>query len=630
MILSGMTKGVNRKVTVGSAILLIPFLVWFGFNTADYGSKQDGTLYVGLEIPFYGIDVLGSAGVLNPEVTAMCNLVMERLFTAGPTGRPEPVLGLSADVSGDGKTWDITLRQGVRFHDTTPFNADAVVHHWKRILDPENRFRGRSFFEPIVDVKKTGEFTVRFILAHAWAPFLSVLSDESYLFAYIPSPTAVDALTHNEAPVGTGPFQFDKWNNGDHFSVRRNEHYWQEGKPFLERVVFRQIPDAQTRYAALVSLQVDAVAVDRGTIIQKADAEETLDVFPSAGNGAEIILLNLDRPPLDDIRVRRALALANNQQRHIRMVYQDTVPFVRHPYGEGVDCGTAAYLEYDPDAAKALIRDYGKPVEIECLHSNTLRGRNIGELLQQLYAPVGITLKPVAQHPGSQIMRVVNKDFQMATWRMLSSLDQGTALLRTFHSESKGNWTNTQFPELDRLLEAQQTEGDPYSRGELLCNIAEFINENVLVLYRSGRRFHVIANEKVRGIGLAGEMLDLSSAWIKGYKDNVWARRNEAAAKSPVDCSDPGDIETVRQQIIGQWKGKDNYGAILRAEFKADGTVTASRGDRGGTVKYTICGNTVFWRPPGALLVVSPEAGQIRGHWEYSGYTGKFSLNRVN
>lgn len=622
-------SGVNKKVTLISLILTIPFIIWFGQIVSFNNQKHEGTIYVGLEIPFYGADVLASAGMLVPEVTAMYQLVMDRLFTLDPSGNHVPALGLSATPSEDGKFWDIELRRNVKFHDGTDFNADAVISHWKRILNPENKFRGRSFFGPVVDIIKIDSHKIRFILEHPWGAFLNVISDEVYSFAYIPSPTAVTDGTHGDAPMGTGPFKFEKWNNGDHFSVIKNNSYWQTGKTFLEKIVFRQIPDAQSRYAALVSGEVDVIAVDRGTIIQKAMKSTSLSVYPSNGSGAEIIYINTTKPPLNDIRVRRALALANNQHMHIKMVYQNTIPFVHHPFGTQISCKNSSYLEHDLEKAKQLIKDYGKPVEIECIHSNTLRGRNIGELLQQLYGKIGVKLTSIGTHPGSQVMKVVNKNYQMATWRILSTRDHGTGLLRSFHSQSKGNFTGYKSPIMDTLLEAQQKEKNPYKRQEILCEISSLINKDIPLIYRGGRRFHVIAKKKIKEIRLAGEMVDFSQSWIKGHKDNPWGKRAELAAKSPVDCSDPGDIEAIRKVILGNWKGKDKWGAVIRAAFRPDGKVTSSRGDRSGSAEYKICGDTIFWRPSGAMLVVKLEQDELTGYWTFSGYKGTFTLKRV-
>jgi ABC-type transport system substrate-binding protein len=96
---------------------------------------------------------------------------------------------------------------------------------------------------------------------------------------FINPPQAVEAGTHDRKPVGTGPFRYAKWNSGDHFVVLRNERYWQAGKPVLNKVVFRAMPDHQTRYASLLAGELDFIALDRGNLISKAQRDEALFTF---------------------------------------------------------------------------------------------------------------------------------------------------------------------------------------------------------------------------------------------------------------------------------------------------------------------------------------------------------------
>jgi len=142
-------------------------------------------------------------------------------------------------------------KAGIKFHDGTPFNADAVIRHWQRLLDPKNRYRYRILFRPIVSVEKAGDYEVRFLLKHAWMPFLSVLTNPSGFTALIPSPKAAEEDAQNRAPVGTGPFIFKEWKSGDHITVTKNPNYWQKGKPYLDEITLRPIPDHESRYAAL-------------------------------------------------------------------------------------------------------------------------------------------------------------------------------------------------------------------------------------------------------------------------------------------------------------------------------------------------------------------------------------------
>jgi len=450
--------------------------------------KYGGTLYVGTETGFYGFDILGpgKGGELNPSMATLNNLIQEPLFRQDISGDLVPVLGLNSRLSDDNRVWEIKLRQGVSFHDGTQFNADAVVQHWERQLDPDNDFRGRKIFQAIQTVQKADECTVRFILESPWPPFLKMMSDESYLSVFIPSPKAVEEGTHNGVPVGTGPYKFHKDNPTDGFIVVKNHDYWQKGMPYLDKIIFKVLPDHQTRYASLIAGQMDVVYLDRGNLIQKANQNPSFFTHYAKGSGAEIVLINTRKSPLDDIRVRRALAHANHQEQEIKMAYGDILPFVHHPLGEVFQCENDGYPGHDLEKARQLIVDYGKPVEIGYLHSNTSRGNVIGSLFQQLCKSIGVVLKPIPLPATPQVMRVFKRDFHLATWRLLSVNDHGPQLYRSFHSKSLTNSTGYSDTEMDALLESQRTEMDPEIRKEILCKIARQINRDVPILYRGG------------------------------------------------------------------------------------------------------------------------------------------------
>jgi len=483
-------------------------------KTNDH-TKSGGVLYFGIETPFHGFDVLGTSGYINPTMAPLNNLLMEPLFRMNDKGDLLPVLGLSATPSHDSRIWEIKLRKGVFFHDGIPFNADAVVNHWQRILKPNNKYKGRTTFKPISSVVKIDDYTIHFNLDYAWPSFLEVISDELLLFNFIPSPEAVENGVHDRKPVGTGPFKYHSWNSGDHFIVVRNGQYWKEWTPLLNKIVFRSIPDHQTRYASLLSGEIDLITLDRGNLINKARKNKSLFTSKVGTNGAEIILLNTSNPPLNDVRVRRALAMANNQVMHTKIVYGNTIPFIRHPLGEDFNCKNDGYLEYNPKEAKELIKSYGKPVEIECIHSNTSRGRDIGAVLQQLLKEIDVKVSPLALSTGPHVMKVLQMDYQMATWRIPPSRDLGPQLYRSFHSDSPANFTGYSDLTLDIMLENQQIEADKNERKKLLCKIINKINNDAPFLYRGGRSFHIIARKKIKGMmSTPGYTIDLASTWL--------------------------------------------------------------------------------------------------------------------
>jgi 4-phytase/acid phosphatase/peptide/nickel transport system substrate-binding protein len=384
------------------------------------------------------------------------------------------------------------------------------------MIDPANRFRGRSFFEPIQSVSKVNDFTVHFQLAHAWLPFPQILSETRGLSMFIPSPKAVAEGTQLRAPVGTGPFMFKEWISGDRLVVKKNPDYWQKDRPYLDEIVFKIMPDHQTRFVSLKSGQMDAIWMDRGTIIAQAQKDSNLVLHQGEGNGAEIFVLNTTIPPFDDPRMRRAIAHAWNQEACVTMSYKNAIPVAMHPLGEDIGCKEAGYPTYDPQKAKQLLNDYGKPVAIECLHSNTKRGSEQGELLQHFCKQIGVVVKPVGLSFGPVVKKVITKDYQISTWRMPSATDMGPILFGNFHSQSRGNVSGYSNPALDELLVGQRMETDAQKRNQMLCDIAGIINRDVPIIYRGGRRFHVIADPAVKGIPeIKNGVIQLKEAWLE-------------------------------------------------------------------------------------------------------------------
>lgn len=477
-----------------------------------------GTLTMGVDQEFRGFDPL-KAGYLGVGDRSVIMAVEERLFDMDEKGKLIPELGLSAKASKDNKTWTITLRKGVSFHDGTPFNADAVVEHWQRLLDPKNRFFGLPVLQPVQAVEKIDDFSVKFVLKHPWAPFKQVISSPVGIMAYIPSPKAVQEGTQDRAPVGTGPFVFKEWKSNDRLVVVRNPKYWRKGMPYLDSVTFRPMPDMQARFASLQSGETDVIHTDRGTSIQQARADRSLKVYQSDATGPYTFVFNTSKPPLDDVRVRRALAHAWNQELLVKLVYKDTLDVARDPFGGTLSCGDVGYREYDPGKARKLLAEYGKPVELELFHTTTPRGKEAGEIIQRLFKDVGVSLKLVPVAEGQMAKRVMGGDFQFSGWRLMDYPDMGPLLNVNLHSGSRLNFMKYSNPRMDELLDHQNTSLDPVKRKKALCGVAKLVNDDAMYLYGGGRRFHIIAKEGIQGISGADHgIVKLSDVWVNGKK----------------------------------------------------------------------------------------------------------------
>lgn len=476
-----------------------------------------GTLRAGFEIRAFGFDAIKARNFISAG-RMISNLVMEKLFERSADDTLIPVLGLSAAPSEDGTVWTIALRKGVVFHDGTPFTADAVVAHWQRMLDPQNRFRERLLIRPVTAVEKVDDHTVRFVLAHPWQPFTGVLTDPASFTSLIPSPTAVAGDTQNRHPVGTGPFVFKEWLPGDRVTVVKNAGYWRAGRPYLDAVEARILTDHESRYAALVAGEIDIMVTDRPAHLKKLEGKDQFAIRPLTFRGAGVLVLNTTRPPLDDVRVRRAIAHGWDQKKYLAASFKNIMPYVEDWYGDAMDCGEVDYLAPDVEKARALLADYGKPVSLKYIHSATNRGREAGVILQQMMKAIGVEVKPVPADFAGIMKRMFSKQFDMSSWMVRGGYDMGPMTAAWLHSSSPWNMSRYSNEAVDQLLNRLETSADPRERAEDMCTIARTVNADAPFLYLFGRTYYLVTHKRVHGtevsvLGQEGGRVD--DAWIQ-------------------------------------------------------------------------------------------------------------------
>jgi len=475
--------------------------------------KRGGTLTIAIETDVRGFDAV-KGGVLGISGEAVMRTVQEPLINYAPNGENSPRLATEWSVSDDQKVWLFKLQRGVKHHDGSELTAADVAHHYTRILDPKNKARSRSFISAIKTVTPADDYTVKFELAHPWQAFLPFMGTTS-MSGPIPSSANVEAEKQNRAPVGTGPFVFEKWAGGDRITVTRNPNYWNADQVYLDKVVFRILPDTQTRFASLKSGEVDMIWTDRGNTIVKAKKDPDLQTHTAEGAGALITLFNTRSDHLSDPRVRAALSHAWNQNAVLQITWKNTVPAAKHPFRGQFDCGDAGYRDYDPAKAKELLADYGKPVTLTMIHTTTPRGRELGEMMQQMYKQVGVTLdlQPVDQN--TLVKRVFTKKFDISGWRIADGADIGPQIFALHFSKSSYNLTGFGSPEIDKLAMGMRTAADMETRQKLLCQFAEVMNDSGHIQYRGGRRYHAFSRQHVKNVPTIWRgVVDSTSIWL--------------------------------------------------------------------------------------------------------------------
>ncbi|MBS0526694.1 MAG: ABC transporter substrate-binding protein [Proteobacteria bacterium] len=482
--------------------------------------KRGGTLTVGMELDVPGFDPL-KVGVFDTAALIGANLIFDTLTTLDDGGKAQPKLALSWSHSGDYKTWTFNLRPGVKFQDGTPYNAQAVAWNYARQKDPNNHCRCAFFVAGIDSVEAKDDLTVVFHLHDPSVNVPALLASPS-ANNVVQSPSAIAARgdDYNRNPVGTGPYVIKSWAAGDRMVLERNPDYWNKGHPYLDRIVLRPLPDSETRFASLLSGETDVVYADEyeAQSIARARKNPTLAVHSYVGTGASVAAFNTEVAPFDDIRVRQALVMAIDRQKMSQALTDGLARPATNPYGDGswVKCKDDGALPTDPVKARALIKEYGKPVEFRMLFTATPRGRAAGQVLQQFWKEVGAKMEIEQVDQATIVPRAFKREFQVTPWRIIDLADPGPLMYAFFHTGSPVALSNYSDPELDKLLEHSRDTPDEAGRIADLCAVSRLVNRQAIWFWFFQNTYYAIAKAKVRGIPkLYSGVINVADAWLE-------------------------------------------------------------------------------------------------------------------
>lgn len=332
--------------------------------------------FVAPSVPTVRFDVAADPANLNPLFARsdpsgvdqqLARLVFEPFIDVDPSGRQVPVLlraiptVADGGLSPDGKTIRYQLRRGVRWQDGIPVTARDVLFTLRAILDPRNPVRSRAGYDLIDRASAPDPYTVVVHLRRSWAPAVASI------FSYGTAPQyvlpahllerlrALDVAGFDAAPVGDGPYRFVSWHRGDRLVYEANPGYWR-GPPRVRRLDVRIVPDPGTNLTSLQSGGIDwnlIAPVQQAALANRPDLRYAYAPLAMVAG----IALNTRRPPLDDVRVRRAIAAAIDRARISR-----TITFGRYPvvdtaqplFSWGRDAGVREPA-YDPAASDRLL-----------------------------------------------------------------------------------------------------------------------------------------------------------------------------------------------------------------------------------------------------------------------------------
>lgn len=311
----------------------------------------------------------------------------------------EPSLAKSWDISPDGLTYTFHLQEGVKFHDGTDFDADAVKFNIDRQLPPqvtEDMAYASFVYDSVKDVQVVDKNTVKVNLKSPSTPLLSNLA--MIMSAPIVSPKALKDNNNNvnQAPVGTGPYKFVKWAKDENIVLLRNDEYWGT-KALTQNVIFKFIKDNSARVVALNNGEADMIdGIDATVVKQITDSGNK--IFQAPGMNINYMAFNTSKAPFNNAKLRAAISQSVNVPELVKSLYQgysEPATSILPTFMEGYD-KSIAQMAYDPEAAAKAIKAAGLTSVHMITYTNprpynSANGQALAEAIQGYLSKVGVT-----------------------------------------------------------------------------------------------------------------------------------------------------------------------------------------------------------------------------------------------
>ncbi len=437
-------------------------------------------------------DAVGLSPILTND-SASANVteqVYETLFSRNiETMEIEPKLAVSYE-NPDENTWIFKLREGVTFHDGTPFNAEAVKYTFEKMRDPETAAPRASLFEPVNEITVEDEYTLKVTTKYPYGTFLAGLTHSN---AAIVSPTADQNQDLMKQPVGTGPFKFVSWTPGDQLVLEANEEYW-DGAPDLKKVVFKVVPEVSTAISMLQTGEVQFIDNLPTEQIGRLESMKDIEIEKIEGSPVYYLTFNHQREMNQDPEFREAVASAIDRDAFVSKlnglgVRSDSVigPKV-FGYDESAD---NAGTPYDVEKAKELVEKNGygdKPIKL--LTANRANTTLMAEIVQAQLTEAGFKVEIESMEWATFLdtARAGEYDLTFLSWSNVTG-DGSELFYPNFHSDNLGNSNRAQYsnPEFDELVMGSRTTVDQEERAKLLDQANKLmLDENVAVVMYHG------------------------------------------------------------------------------------------------------------------------------------------------
>lgn len=452
--------------------------------------KDSAVLAMTLEPP--GLDPTAGAASAIAEIT-LYN-IYETLTKIHSDGKTTPLLAQSWSVSPDLRAWTFRLRQGVKFHNGEPFDAAAVKFSFTRAADKTSTNKDKPTFANIERIDTPDPATVVLNLKDGDPDLLFKLGQAT---AIVVEPKS--AAGNPTQPTGTGPYRLENWAKGSAVTLTRWDGFRAAKDVKLKRVTMRFISDPAAQVAALLSGDVDVfprVAAARS--LKQFEGNKKFQVLVGGSRAKTIVAMNNKRPPLDDVRVRRAISAAIDR----KGVIEGAADGFGVPIGSFYVPGAPGYVDttginpFDPAKARALLHQAGValPLELTMKLPPTPYARQGGEVVAAMLAKVGINAK-IENVEWAQWLSGVygQKAYDLTIVSHVEPLDFG-------NFARPGYYWGYESAEFNALWAKVQATIKPDERNRLMADAQRLVAGDAVAVFLYQPTWITVANARLKGL----------------------------------------------------------------------------------------------------------------------------------
>ena len=480
---------INRRTALTSTAAAAA-MATLPFSAAAQGKKD--TLVLGMTLePTPGLDPTGGAASSIAEIVQYN--VFETLTKINSDGSVSPLLAEKWEVSPDLKSYTFTLRKGVKFQNGEPFNAQAVKFSFERAAGEKSTNKDKRTFSGMASVAAIDEYTVVILNKELDPDFLFLMGQAT---AIIVEPKSVD--TNATKPVGTGPYKLDVWNKGSSVVLSRWDGYRSAAAIKMKKVTFRFISDPAAQVAALLAGDIDAFPRVTPRSVPQFKNNAKFQVLVSGSRAKTILAINNKKKPLDDVRVRRAIAAAIDRKAVIEGAGDGYgAPIGSHyvPGGFGfVD--TTGINPFNIEKAKALLAEAGikTPLELSLKLPPPPYARQGGEVIAAQLAKVGIIAK-IENVEWAQWLSgtFTNKNYDLTIISHVEPFDLG-------NYAKPGYYWGYESPAFNTLFDQIKASPRPADRAKLLGDAQRMLANESVNAYLYQPQWITLANKNLKGL----------------------------------------------------------------------------------------------------------------------------------